>query len=306
MALASSGPISMKNIRDEFYNNRTEGDGWQLDDYLGATYWNVDYPYALGRFSTTRSQIDMQHFQGKSATDPVVSGSIFDTTPGSNKIFKIPVFRTSIKFEAWGGGGGAGTGDHDADRGTGDAATSSNFVTPKGTLVAGGGGGGSSGYRYGNQNGAGGGGGTTSGNISGTGTSAVIQINGNAGGNGDSGGGSGSNGGSAPYGGAGGLRGAYNNPNGNGINGLPGSVAGGGGGSGGNSDFQSGKNANPNRSAGGAGGSGAYVSATLDKNAIVMGTNITYTVGSGGIGKKNGNQGTGGNGAAGGVRIIWS
>lgn len=324
-------PISLLDVRRVFGygNNTVPGD--DLSDYYGIAYYDTraSTQYAKGKFPTS-GEINLEDFYDKTAVDPATISSFIDTTPGSNKTYTIPTYRSFVKVEIWGGGGGAGTGDHDAVRATGQSGTSSTLrltsLTGGSVLTAGGGGGGTSGYRYGTQSGSGGGGGTASNTgsfIIGTTQPVIVKTNGNAGQNGDAGAGKGGYGGDAPpiapgaqdargyigssgaysIGGEGGNFGAHNTtPR---LNGRPGIAPGGGGGSGGDSDFQSGKNANPNRSAGGAGGSGSYAALTFSRSVVPPGEIVTYTVGAGGTGTKTGNQGTGGDGAAGGFKISW-
>lgn len=324
-------PISLLDVRRVFGygNNSVPGD--DLSDYYGIPYYDTRSStfFAKGKFPTS-GEINLEDFYDKSSEDPVEPNFFIDKTPGSNKTYTIPAYRSFVKVEIWGGGGGAGTGDHDAVRATGQSGTASSLrltsLTSTSVLTAGGGSGGTSGYRYGTQSGTGGGGGVASNTGSfkiGTTEPTIVKTNGNSGQNGDAGAGKGGYGGDAPpvtpgrqdargyvgsigantVGGEGGNYGGYNTtPR---SNGKPGIAPGGGGGSGGDSDFQSGKNANPNRSAGGAGGSGAYASLMFSRSVVPPGERVTYTIGAGGAGTKTGNQGTGGDGAAGGFKISW-
>lgn len=297
-------PISILDIKRVFGAGLNQTPGEDLNDYHGVAYWNTTYPFAAGKFNTTLgTQLTLQDFYSKTATDPATAGSILYTSSGSSN-FTVPVFRNSIQIEVWGAGGGGGAGHHDYTPPAGASGGLSSITVSKtnGVFQANtyGGGGGGSGYRYGNQNGSGGGGGTyiTSGVSTGC---TVTAINGNSGAGGDAGNGRGGAGGSAPNGGAGGSSAANSQRGGNG------NAPGGGAGSGGDSDFQSGKNANPNRSAGGGGGSGSYVSITIPRSLITPGSLIAYTIGAGGAGSQpSGAQGSGGNGGNGGVKFTWS
>lgn len=305
--LPSSGPISLQMIYDEFVSKRTNGNGYELDDYRGSIYWLADYPYTQGSFSTS-GNLNISEFYGKRATDPVTPGSInYDSGSGT---ISTPVYRQYVKIEAWGGGGGGGPAiygwdngraEHPKDNGTNGGTTSISLTHIGGStsMTSTGGVGGNFGFRRGPKNGSGGANGT--GSISSaiadkTTSSGVGGGAGNAGSGNRSSGGAGGRAGSP--GGAGGAAGSNSAGNGN-----PGGAPGGGGGGGG---FSDGKKKDPSCAGGGGGGGAGYSRVTFTRSNLAPGTRINYSVGAAGVGRP-GSSGTGssGNGGTGRFKITW-
>jgi hypothetical protein len=309
---STGNPISTADIKRVFGDGLGLTPGTDLNDYHGISYWETSYPFRQGKFNATlETQLTLQDFYGKSSGDPVIPGFTQDFDPGGPRIIPVPPFRRRLRIEIWGAGGGGGAGDHDTTPATA-AAGGTSTVTYRDqndtayTITSNGGGGGGGGYRYGNQNGGGGGGGTAS-NTAGA-VGVITKVNGGSGAGGNAGDGRGGNAGSANNGsfsvktdgvlyGVGGAGGRVRD-------GFPGTPPGGGGGGGGSSDFQTGKNANPNRAAGGGGGAGAYAKVELTRNQVRTGSNISYTIGTGGNGA-SGNLGKGAKGASGGFRLSY-
>ena len=304
--LPSSGPISLQMIYDEFVSKRTNGNGYELDDYRGSIYWLADYPYTQGSFSTS-GNLNISEFYGKRATDPVAPGSInYDSGSGT---ISTPAYRQYVKIEAWGGGGGggpaiygwdSGRAEYPLNNGTNGGTTSISLTHIGGStsMTSTGGVGGSYGFRRGSQrNGPGGANGT--GSIS----SAIADkttSNGVGGGAGNAGSRSSSGGAGGRAGSPGGAGGA---PGSNSGNGNPGGAPGGGGGGGGFSDQ---KKKDPNCAGGGGGGGAGYSRVTFTRSNLAPGTRITYSVGAAGVGRP-GSSGTGssGNGGTGRFKITW-
>ena len=302
--LPSSGPISLQMIYDEFVSKRTNGNGYELDDYRGSIYWLADYPYTQGSFSTS-GNLNISEFYGKRATDPVAPGSInYDNGSGT---ISTPPYRQYVKIEAWGGGGGggpaiygwdSGRAEYPLNNGTNGGTTSISLTHIGGStsMTSTGGVGGSYGFRRGPKNGSGGANGTgsISSAIANKTTSSGVGGGGGNAGRGSSGGAGGSAG--SP-GGAGGA------PGSNSGNGNPGGAPGGGGGGGG---FSDGKKKDPNCAGGGGGGGAGYSRVTFTRSNLAPGTRINYSVGAAGVGRP-GSSGTGssGNGGTGRFKITW-
>ena len=102
----SGNPISMLMIFDEFGPYRTNGNGYEFDDYTGTTYWMNDYPYSVGKFTTTKNNLTLADFYGKRATDPVVPGL---QRINASTVFTVPSYRNLLNIRVWGGGGGGGS-----------------------------------------------------------------------------------------------------------------------------------------------------------------------------------------------------
>ena len=302
--LPSSGPISLQMIYDEFVSKRTNGNGYELDDYRGSIYWLADYPYTQGSFSTS-GNLNISEFYGKRATDPVTPGSInYDNGSGT---ISTPAYRQYVKIEAWGGGGGggpaiygwdSGRAEYPLNNGTNGGTTSISLTHIGGStsMTSTGGVGGSYGFRRGPKNGSGGANGTgsISSAIANKTTSSGVGGGGGEAGRGSSGGAGGRAG--SP-GGAGGA------PGSNSGNGNPGGAPGGGGGGGG---FSDGKKKDPNCAGGGGGGGAGYSKVTFTRSNLAPGTRINYSVGAAGVGRP-GSSGTGssGNGGTGRFKITW-
>jgi hypothetical protein len=281
MATPVSGPISMANINSAF------GLGYALSAYRGVT-WYQPNSLNTGTFSTTNLGLDQ--FYNKQATDPATSGSIIYTTAGSNN-FTVPLYRNSITFEAWGGGGGGGgpaVGAGGSDTST-NGGTSSISVAGYSLSAAGGGKGNiAPGDRSSGASGSGGVG--SGGTTNGTGTSGT------------------------PYGAYGGRDrpgtsgGGYNGGAGGTTNGLSGQIATGNpgvtpGGGGGPAYFdEDPSNSGKSWSTGGAAGGGGYAAVSFTpSNGPSAGTVLSYTVGA--AGTAGGQAGVGGNGQ---IKITWS
>ena len=96
MATPVSGTISMADINSAF------GLGYALSAYRGVT-WYQPNSLNTGTFSTTN--LGLNQFYNKQATDPATSGTQTFTNNGS---FTVPLYRNSITFQLWGAGGGGG------------------------------------------------------------------------------------------------------------------------------------------------------------------------------------------------------
>jgi hypothetical protein len=296
MPILKTQQVSITTIKDEYLNLRTNGDGNEIDDYRGTTYYLTDPPYTKLKFPTT-GEISLENFRGTQAADPVVP-SVTDFT--ENGSFS-PIFRNFVKIEAWGGGGGGGPGIYDSSSGVplvnGGTGGTSTVTVSTTTMTSTGGGGGKYGLRRGDKaaddSASTPGTGTVTGPISDKTTASGTRGSGAAGRSSSRFGGAGGAAG-GPGGGAGGAAGQ------NGVNASAGGRPGGGGGGSGFSDL---KKKDPN-GAGGAGGGGAgYARVTFTRSTLAPGTRINFTVGAGGTGR-NGNGGSdSGAGGRGTVRI---
>jgi hypothetical protein len=119
----SGNPISMQMIFDEFGPYRTNGNGFEIDDYTGTTYWMNDFPYSSGKFTTTKNNLTLADFYGKRATDPVVPGL---QRINASTVFTVPPYRNLLNIRVWGGGGGGGSASYKGGEALGTSGSSSS------------------------------------------------------------------------------------------------------------------------------------------------------------------------------------
>jgi hypothetical protein len=287
MATPSSGTITMFDINSAFAR------GNNLDVYRG-TVWYVPNSLTTGTFPT--GQIAFSDFYNKTGTNPVTPspvGGVPYTIPGVYQ-FVVPLFRTSLTVQMWGGGGGGGGGGGTAGSYTdpnnpnlyGTTGSASSFEAPLRVVANGGSGGQNAGTSRdgGLHYGAGGVGGTASG--------GDVNTAGNSGGSGDAG----AYGGGSPNGGAN----TANQGGASSVNGVAGNPPGGGG------QGMSGDRGVKFYAIAGGGGGGAYASKTYNPSQLVAGTTIQLVVAAGGASGPTTQSLYGGAGANGKVIISWS
>ena len=327
----SGNPISMLMIFEEFGPNRTNGNGYEFDDYTGTAYWLNDYPYSEGKFTTTQNNLTLADFYGKRGTDPVQVGT---TIFNSSAAFQVPSYRTSVRIECWAGGGGGGGstykwggeyGPYPANASDGNLSSVTVRHTNAVTVITSNGG--ERGFTAEQRGGEirGGNAGTRSIITTPSDHSPIAPDGGNV----TSGSGGGADGqaarrvGICTNGGRGGDAKDGSVPGG--LGGDGGQTSGGSGGRGGSNGTRRGGGGggagycfNKGKSSTGAsgGGSGAYASQSFATNkrqfnltnsyeGLVPGQKITIVVGAGGAGGGGGETTTGGAGGAGQVIITW-